>query len=70
MSTGAFWREVFGILDQLQNGNMLPEETLRFLDDTVVVEPKEGRPELTPLQYVEGLLGTLPEEDPLVRSCT
>lgn len=59
----AFWNGVYQILNEIEDS--LPRATMQHLDLSADGDDQEVALDMEPLEYVEGLLGTLPEGDPI-----
>lgn len=59
----AFWNRVYQILTEIEDS--LPKATMRHLDLSADGDDQESALDMKPLEYVEGLMGTLDEHDPI-----
>lgn len=58
-----FWSGVYEILNEIEEA--LPRATMQYLDLSADGDDQEVALDMEPLEYVEGLLGTLDEHDPI-----
>lgn len=58
-----FWNEVYDLLDEIEDA--LPRATMQHLDLSADGDDQEVALDMKPLEYVEGLLGTLAKDDPI-----